>query len=516
MWTQVSAERDIGYCHRVSGPIVETTAGEVEGARVEGVRRWLGIPYAQAERFAAPEPPAPWQGVRKADAFGPQCPQIFGHKPKNAQYQAPGYDEARCLGINVWAPEGEPERPRPVFFWIHGGAFTLGSADIYDGAALARSGDVVVVSINYRLGALGFVNFEDALDLPQLPSNLGLRDMIAALEWVRDNIAAFGGDPGQVTIAGESAGSMAVSLLMICERAWPLFHGAIMQSGAISLIHDRAKSTGLARRHLEQLGISGSGEAALEQLRGLDVRSLLLAHGQVDKLEAGGIAAAPWFDGDLLPASLPEALEQRHAPVPLIAGATREESRLFELARMDILPLGWPALEAVLEQRLSAEDAERVLAAYPRTKRGRRDLATDLAFAIPTRTFAERHASQGNPTWYYRFDYSHPLFGACHGIDLLMLWPGTSLRATLARGGPQTGKRLALAKRMRGHWASFTRTGEPGSGWPRYELDSRQVYLFDKTDEVAKNPDGDKLEAWHGVVIGPGASSEAPAASRGS
>lgn len=481
--------------------LAATTAGTVAGASAGGVRRWLGVPYAQAERFSPPGPAQPWSGVHPALSMAPQCPQHFGGRRAKPKTQPPAYGEA-CLALNIWAPDAASPAGRPVLFWIHGGAFVAGSANLYDGAELARRGDMVVVGINYRLGALGFVNFGEALGLPAIPSNLGLRDQIAALEWVRDNIAAFGGDPGRVTIVGESAGSISVSLLMLCRRAWPLFHGAVMQSGAVSLIHSREKSVSLARRYAERLGLNQDG---LETLKTMSLERLLQAQGAIDQEERNGIPAAPWYDGDLLPASLAEAHAADTAPVPLIAGSTREEIRTFELMPGDVLPRLWPDLEAPLRRDLPADQAERILAAYPRTKAGRRALATDLTFAMPTRNFAERHA-RAQPTWVYRFDYASPLLGAAHGLDLAFTWPMGGLLPALVRGGPLTGARAALAGRMQAHWAHFVRHGRPGEDWPAYTPQTREVHLFDRQDRMVANPDADRFAAWAGRDVAPRAS----------
>jgi para-nitrobenzyl esterase len=347
---------------------------------------------------------------------------------------------------------------------------------------------------------LGFVNFGEALGLPDIPSNLGLRDQIAALEWVRDNIAAFGGDPARVTIGGQSAGSMSVSLLMLCERAWPLFHGAIMQSGAVSLIHSREMSRKVARRYAELLDLN---QGDRETLRAMDIRTLFAAQGKVDAESPNTIAAAPWFDGDLLPGSLEEALAHPTPAIPLLAGSTREEIRLFELMPGDILPTKWPDLEALLSGQLGDAHAARVLAAYPRTKAGRRALASDLSFAMPTRNFAERHARQ-SPTWFYRFDYGHPIAGATHGLDLTLTWPMAGLRAALARGGAMRGKRAALGERMVSHYAHFVRHGTPAAGWPAYRPEERPVMIFDLDDRVEANPDAERFAAWAGRDAGPG------------
>jgi para-nitrobenzyl esterase len=479
---------------------IGTTAGEVRGTKRDGVLRWLGVPYARAARFAAPLPVEPWQGVRDATVHGPQCPQMFGSNPRRARVAAPDFGED-CLALNIHVPEGGADIGRkPVYVWIHGGAFVAGSGNPYDGSEMARDGDVIVVTINYRIGVLGFVNFGEALGLPDIPSNLGLRDQIAALEWVRDNIAAFGGDPARVTIGGQSAGSMAVSLLMLCERAWPLFRAAIMQSGAISLIHSQETSRRLARRYAEILGVN---QGDLDTLRAMDLRTLFAAQGQVDAENRNTIAAAPWFDGDLLPGSLGEAEAHPTPPIPLLAGSAGEEIRLFELMPGDILPTKWPDLEALLAGQLGEAHAAFILAAYPRTKAGRRALASDLTFAMPTRNFAERHARH-SPTWFYRFDYGHPIAGATHGLDLTLTWPMPSFRASLARGGAMRGKRAALGRRMVGHYAHFVRHGTPGPGWPAYSPEARPVMIFDLDDRIEANPHAERFTAWAGRDVGPG------------
>jgi para-nitrobenzyl esterase len=477
---------------------VQTLSGPVRGFAKDGVRRWYGIPYVRQERLAAPGPVAPWSEVRDATAFGSQCPQMYGNSAKRAMLAPPGFAED-CLDLNIYVPEGG-EAVKPVYVWIHGGAFVVGSGNSYDGSAMARAGDVIVVTVNYRVGALGFVNFGEVLGLPDLPSNLGLRDQIAALEWVRDNIRAFGGDPLRVTIGGQSAGSMSVSLLLHAKSSWPLYRGAIMQSGAISLVHSHEKSLAIARRYAELLDLN---QGSLERLRTLDLRSLFEAQAKVGAENPGTIPASPWFDGDLLPASLADAQAQAAAPVPLIAGGARDEIRLFELMPGDILPSKWPQLEALLERQLGKEHAARVLAAYPRTTAGRRALATDLAFSMPTRNFAERHMAH-SPTWFYRFDYSHPIAGATHGLDLTLTWPMNGFRAAFARGGAFRGRRAALGNRMIGHYAHFVRYLEPAPGWPAYTPAERSVMLFNYADRLEANPDGARLAAWAGGDAGPG------------
>jgi para-nitrobenzyl esterase len=482
---------------------VETGAGPVMGEARDGVRRWLGIPFAQAERFGAPRPPVPWNGVRDATKLGPQSPQMFGNNPRRAMIRQDGFDED-CLVLNVYAPEDigdEPgDEPRPVYVWIHGGAFVGGSGNPYDGSAMARTHGVVVVTINYRLGVLGWVNFGEVLGLPELPSNLGLRDQVAALEWVRDTIARFGGDPARVTIGGESAGSMSVSLLMLHKPAWGLFHGAVMQSVAVSLIHGREKSRAIARRYAELLDLD---QGSLEKMRSVPLEALFAAQAKVGAENPAGTPAAPWFDDDALPADLAAAHAAETAPVPLIAGANRDEVRLFEIMPGEILPTRWPQLEALLTDQLGPDHAARVLASYSRTTQGRRALATDLVFAMPTRHFAQRH-SVHQPTWFYRFDYAHPIAGATHALELTLMWPMRGWLAAAARGGPMKGFRAALGERMVAHWAHFIRHGTPAADWPAHCSSDWPVKVFDLEDRVEANPQAERVTAWARRDVGPG------------
>lgn len=483
----------------MSDRVVAIAAGKVEGVALPGLRCWRGVPYARAGRFEAPLPVAPWTGVRPAQAFGKQCPQLMGGKIKPGQFDSETHGED-CLHLNIYVPDGGSPGPKPVMVWIHGGAFMAGSGDPYDGSALAREGDVVVVTINYRLGVLGFVNFGEALGLPQIPGNLGLRDQIAALEWVRDNIAAFGGDPGRVTIAGQSAGSLSVSLLMLAPAARGLFHGGIAQSGAVSLIHDRARSVQDASAFAAVLGLD---QGSFERLRTMPLEDLFRAQARVGHEIGSGIPAAPWFDGDLLPATLAEAQRHAAAPVPLIAGATRDEIVLFSFTPGDVLPSTWDELEALLFAQLPRDHAERVLAAYPRSRKGRIALASDLTFLMPTRHFAERHAAIA-PTWAYRFDYSHLVAGATHGLDLTLAWPFSGLKMALARGGPNLGWRQMLGERMRADIAHFVRTGEAPADWPRYDAAARQVKVYDREDRIEAGPEAARVAAWAGRDVSPG------------
>ena len=479
--------------------IVQTTAGPVEGQSREGYTRWLGIPFARADRFAAPEPPGPWTEPHDASHFGRQCPQQFGSRVMRQMTRSAQFGED-CLHLNVWRPEGGAPGAKPVFVWIHGGAYMAGSSNPYDGHLLATEGDVIVVSINYRLGILGFANLGEALGIPSIPSNLGLRDQIAALEWVRDNIAAFGGDPEKVTICGQSAGSMSVSLLMLSQRTGGLFRAAILQSGALSLIHDRERSISDGRRLADMLD---ADQANLSRLQEMDVGDLLRAQARYGSELPNGIPTAPWFDGDLLPASLEDAQAHDVGDVPMLAGATTEEIRLFEIMPGNILPSKWHELEAILRAQLGDAHAARILATYPRTKAGRRALATDLTFTMPTRNFAERNSRRA-PTWFYLFDYAHPLLGAAHAIDLTVFWPIDGFKGVLMRGGRSDGPLGDLGRRRRADVARFVHDLSPGGDWPAYEPSHRLVKIYDKQDRLVSNPDAERFAAWNGADVAPG------------
>jgi para-nitrobenzyl esterase len=480
------------------GLIAHTPSGDLQGTHDGAVSAWLGVPYAQApvgaRRFAAPQPVPPWSGVRAATGYGAACIQkpIGGLKSLG-----PRLDED-CLTLNIWSPAADGAK-RPVMVWIHGGAFLLGSALAYNGAHLAAQGDIVVVAINYRLGVLGFVNFGDALGDARAASNPGLRDQVAALRWVRDHIAAFGGDPERVTLAGESAGAMSVSMLMHSSEAQGLFHAAIMQSGALSLVHDCETSLQVARHYLDVLGAR-----TLEALQAVPAGALLAAQAEVHKWVPHTVPAAPWFDGSLLPASLAAARAAPTPPIPLLAGFNRDEIRFFELWRgVAELFLSRARMAELLRQQFGAAHAERVLAAYPDTKHGHRQLGTHMSFGMPTLHFAERHAAQ-HPTWFYRFDCGNPLLGAAHALELFYLWQMPGLLPALLRGGPLWGARRALAQRMRSHWVAFVRDGRPGDNWPAFEPHRHATLVFNRHDQVVDDPQRDQRLVWAGQDSAPG------------
>ncbi len=483
---------------------VVVAQGELEGESAGLVTRWLGVPYAAAPvgrlRFQAPEPVPAWSGVRSATEVGPAPIQ-----PRTGPDPGLGRGTSEdCLYLNVWAP-AEPGPPRPVMVWIHGGGYTTGSGAQYDGAALAALGDIVMVTINYRLGVLGFVDVGSVCRDP-VPTNLGLRDQIAALGWVRDNIAAFGGDPDRVTVAGESAGSMSIALLTVASSAKGLFRAAIMQSGSFTMLHGPNGRDLIARRYADALGRSGGGlsRAGLADWQAVPADQLLAVQVAVDKAMKGTVPAAPWYDDDLLPASLAQARALPPTEIALLAGHNRDEITMFQYLPMDILPTRRSQLAARLRTALGAQAASRVLAAYPDTHRGNLALATDFAFAMPTRHFAERQAAAGRPTYVYRFDAATPVLGATHAAELPYLWDWSGLPAALLRGPASAAKR-ALGQRMQRHWVGFVRDGRPEPGWDPFTLPDRNTMIFHPDgDRMEADPDADRRAAWQGADVTPG------------
>jgi len=449
-------------------------------------------------RFRAPQPVPSWTGLRPATQNAAAALQS-GSVTSPLRRLGPGVSED-CLYLNVYAPSraATDGRLRPVLVWIHGGAFKGGSAALYPGAELAEQGDLVVVTLNYRLGVLGFVNFPAALDV-DVPSNLGLRDQVAALQWVRDNVSAFGGDPGRVTVAGESAGSVSVALLCSAPAAAGLFRGAVMQSGSFSLVHGPSTSEEVARAYARELGL-GPGDGG--RLWDLPAAELLATQALVNRRFPGTLPAAPWFDDDLLPASLDAARRVVRPGIALLAGHTRDEVTFFRRLPGDIMPTTRRDLTNRLRAQLGWEAARTVLAAYPDSTAGTVALGTDLNFAMPTLHFAERHAEAG-PTWFYRFDAAVPVLGATHASELPYLWGWGGATALFLRGR-LTPERQALAARLRRRWLAFVRDGDPGPDWPAFTLPARRTLVLDAAgDRLVDDPAGPRRGVWAGRDVLP-------------
>jgi len=459
---------------------IETQSGKIRGRQQRGVVLFRGIPYAAPPvgrlRFRRPEPPAPWAGVRDAFASGPGAPQLRsslgGPFTRIAGALATSED---CLTLDVATPAADGAR-RPVLVWLHGGAFVMGAGSslVYDGARLARLGDVVVVTLNYRLGALGFLALADIAPGAGFEENLGLRDQIAALEWVRDNIAAFGGEPANVTLFGESAGAMSVGALLGSKRAHGLFARAIAQSGAADHCSSRAEAARVATTFLAALGLA-PGEAA--RLAELPVTALLAAQRETMlrlALTLRRLPFQPVVDGDLLPEPPLAAITAGAARgVPLLVGTNRDEWNLFLLGDAKARTLDEAGLRRRFERWLEPRAAERAHALYrealpnssARTRWGA--YQTHRVFLAPAERLVAAQAVHA-PTYSYLFSWSPPLLrrriGACHALEVPLVFG--SFQHPLLRALYLGGARAA-ARELQRAWLAFARTGRPAhdSDW---------------------------------------------------
>ncbi|MGV9283053.1 carboxylesterase/lipase family protein [Streptomyces sp. NPDC003730] len=494
-------------------PVVRTGCGAVRGRDEDGLAVFRGIPFAQAPvgdaRFAAPRRPRPWDGIRDAYAFGPPPPQDLGAVGAAAPPAAPACDD--WLTVNVWTPAPDPAARRPVMVWIHGGAYKMGhsGSPAYDARRIAADGDLVVVTLNYRLGMEGFAHIEGA------PANRGLLDQVAALVWVQENITAFGGDPGQVTIFGESAGAGSVASLLAMPRAAGLFRRAVAQS-----VPGTFFSTGLAA----DIGTALAGELGLrptvEDLAEIAPDRLVeagqaLAPKMPGNVPRWGQAAptvtpyAPVVDGEFLPVAPWQALASGTArDVDLMAGHNRDENRLFTAMAGKLGAVGEDRASAAL--RLYAPGGEAAYrAAFPEASADElyERVQTDWLFAMPSLHLAEAHLAGGGRAHVYELTWPAPAFdgalGACHALDVPLLF-GTfqeSLALLQFGGAEPSEEALALSSRFRADWTAFARTGDPG--WPAYDTRQRLVRVFDAEPAVAPYPEETSRRLWEGHAFTP-------------
>jgi para-nitrobenzyl esterase len=412
-----------------------------------------------------------------------------------------------CLYLNVWSPGTEGEK-RPVMVWIHGGAFTLGSASDpwYDGTSFAARHNIVVVSLNYRLGILGFVSLKDLAGADAgYTANCGLLDQIAAFEWVRENIAAFGGDPDNVTVMGESAGAMSIGALLGMPAAHGLFQRAILQSGAAGNLTTGPQATKVAQALLAKLGL---GTSQLPALADIPLEALLKVQPELGR-EFGGIRAfSPIIDGETLPQHPSAMIAQGSAAdVTILAGTNRDEWRLFAMMS------GGPKVDEVQLKQLFGDEAQHALAIYTEARADKSpelawiDIMSDLVFRMPTIRLAEGQVRQGALVWMYRFDWESPIFGgvlgAAHGMDIPFVWNtlDTEIARRLTGDSPS---RQPLADLMQAAWAAFIRSGNPAiaslPAWPPYDLERRATMIFSDVPHVGDDPQGQVRALWKQVL----------------
>jgi len=498
--------------------IVETTAGKVQGFTRNGIQTFKGIPYAASAgggaRFLPPSKPEPWKETRTALWYGKTCPQEArsGWESDVVSFLSEwddGQPGENCLRVNVWTP-GLDGKKRPVMFWMHGGGFSAGSGQeqpAYHGENLARRGDVVVVSVNHRLGVLGYLNLADFGAQYAGSANAGMLDLIAALEWVRDNISNFGGDPGNVLIFGQSGGGCKVGTLMNMPAAKGLFHKAVVQSGSLSLAMNPEMSAKLAASVVAELGLSQSQIAKIHELpvsQLIDAGSRAMAKlspprkpGEPFRLPR--IMWGPTIDGKTIP-TLPfdPAAPEISAGVPMLVGTVMHE---FNPA------MGNPKVEGMTEAELKAQFAQsygdraaRILETAQRLYPGQKPVAIAAIvgaamFRLPAVSQCDRKAAQNAaPVYMYQFGWETSVMDgrprAFHCSEIPFVFYNTDVSAFCTGGGPAP---RALAAKVSDAWIRFARTGDPNHPglpqWPKYSAESRPAMVFNTRCAVQNDYD---------------------------
>ena len=497
-------------------PEVETSYGRIRGYEVRGIRGFRGIPYARPPvgplRFRGPEPPEAWAGTRKATR--PGAVPVQASVPMLSFLNAGGARQSEgCLYLNVWTP-GVDGAKRPVLVWIHGGGFLIGSGStrIYEGHGLARRGDVVVVTFNYRLGVLGFVHLNGVGDEEfSDASNAGVRDQIAALEWIRDNIERFGGDPDNVTVCGQSAGAMSIGALLGAPRARKLFHRAICQSGAAHNVLTQRQADGIAEIFLGELG---GPPRSIDALARIPVERILKAQGATNRRLASLerlMVFLPVVDGDLIPETPIEAVRNGGAAdIPLLVGTNLDEWKLFTPLDSGVPTLAEEALIDRFQDLLPlvashAPSPEAAAFQYREAVRARGGQTTPFEvwsafqsariFHHPAWLLSESQSNARGAAYSYLFTWRPPALrrtlGACHALDIPFIFgltnhpiarPFTGLAASASR----------LSRRMQHAWINFARSGDPGHesipAWERYDADTRATMVFGRDCYLADAP----------------------------
>lgn len=520
---QKQAAADSGEIHAGEGyAVANTSYGKIAGYTQNGINIFKGVPYAKAGRFAAPQAPDAWEGVRSCRSFGPTSPQArrTGWESDEIAFAFAwddGYTGENCQRLNIWTKGLADGKKRPVMVWLHGGGFAAGSGQElpgYDGANLARNEDVVVVSLNHRLNALGFLDLSDFGEKYAQSGNAGMLDIVSALGWVHDNIANFGGDPDNVTIFGQSGGGGKVGTLLAMPSAKGLFHKAIVQSGSMLRMMTAENSRRIGRETAAILGLDKNNIGAIDSI---PYEQLLAAGEQaIAKVKAecgseGGafiFGWAPTVDGTVLPAhpfdgNAPEC----SADVPVMIGTTLHEftastyvPALKELSKEEIV--------ANLKQRYG-EHTEDFLTAFEKAYPDYKPidlLDTDLIFRPSAVEQARLESGRNAPVYMYLFAWESPVMDgrlrSTHCMEIPFVFANTDLHASMTGGGAEARR---LGNLMSKAWANFARSGNPDTeglpGWPAYNPEEGATMVFDNECRIVRNHDKELLEVARRVPV---------------
>lgn len=493
--------------------VADTSFGKVRGVDNQGIKTFKGIPYgastAGTNRFMPPKDPDKWAGVRDALEYGHSAPQRDpaaapagggGLGVAGRNLPAEGED---CLVLNVWTPGINDGRKRPVMFWCHGGGFATGSGSSpdTDGTNLARRGDVVVVTINHRLNVLGFANLSEYSTDFAASGDAGMLDIVHALEWVRTNIAQFGGDPNTVMIFGQSGGGRKVETLLAMPSAKGLFHRAIIESGAALQVAGREVSMRNAEQLLAKLGIP---KAQVHDVQKLPVDRIMAAYFAVVRDERGVDQTvngfSPEVDGNILPQHpFQPAASPVSAGVPVMIGCTRTEMTLFSANDPTAFSLDEDGLKKRIQDLLQGQAPEMV-ALYRKLNPGATSsdiyflIASDYRYGAPTMKIAERRAALGKaPVYVYYFRWETPVQGgrlkSPHTMEIPFAFDNVKIASRITGGGPEA---MALADKLSDTWIAFARTGNPNTPklprWPAFTAKNHATMVIDNVSKVVNDP----------------------------
>jgi para-nitrobenzyl esterase len=513
----ISVVSNTVYAQQKSGPVlagkdisvVSTRYGQVRGYIDDGIYAFKGIPYAKAERFLPPQAPDKWEDVRQTTIYGPQAVQSAsqswggqGDYNFGFQFNREPQDEKNCFVLNIWSKGINDGKKRPVWVWIHGGGYANGSANqlpFFDGRSLALKGDIVVVTVNHRLNVLGYADLRGLGGKYSESVNLGMQDLVAALQWVRDNIANFGGDANSVTIDGQSGGGGKISTLLAMPSATGLFQRAIIQSGSIFNPGKGEDSKAYGMAFAAALGITPQNA---DKLNGFSYQELVSA-GQTASniLRATGSSVrggfSPTIDGKYVVESAIDAPTEFSKNVALLIGTNLNEFTYNN--RAIITPQPIEQVKATLEKQYGAENVNKYIAlfkeAYPEDAEPQHMLTFDKLFRGGAIKQATGKSKQGGaPAYMYLFQWQSPVndgsLGASHGMELPFMFNNIAMARTLTGGGKEA---YELADKISSAWINFVRTGNPnGKGlpkWESYNAEKGATMIFDNSCKMVYNHD---------------------------